>query len=288
MISIEDSNSKSRSEPFGAYRPPNKLDIGLRILRNAGFARGQLRRYIANWIKRNHKGPWDVSIRKYRARIFLHDNSCELKAYLAGEAYCNEEFKLMVERMANKVDPVFVDIGANAGLFSLHANSVTQDGAKILSIEPNPILVSRLEFNINANNANDKCKLYPFALGEDEGIAEFAYSTDMGSASLVTGSIDNGATFTADVIPLVKLIKDEKIAKIDFLKIDIEGHEDKVMHHFFSTAPESLYPDCVIIENNIDEWDIDCVSQMTGLGYHIIFTNKANIALEYKPRVRVH
>ena len=75
-------NSISKSQPFGAFRPSNNIVFGLSLLRKSGLARGQLRRLVGNWIKRNHKGPWDVDIRKFRARIFLHDNSCELKAYL--------------------------------------------------------------------------------------------------------------------------------------------------------------------------------------------------------------
>ncbi len=280
---VQISNNDYTNLPFGDYSPPGIIDNVVSVLRNSGLMRGQLRRFIANWIKRNHKGPWDVDIRKYRARIFLHDNSCELKAYLAGNAYCNEEFKLIAEQLSKKKDPVFIDIGANAGLFTLHAHSVTSTDAKILSIEPNPILVSRLTFNIAANNATDKCTVYPIALGEQEGTAEFAYSTDMGSASLVTGSIDNIDTFTANVIPLVKLIADEKIIRIDFLKIDIEGFEDKVMHPFFSAAPKSLYPEYVIIENNIEEWEIDCIAEMTSHGYQVIMANKANIALHYQP-----
>ena len=283
MINIEQPNSMSKSEPFGAFRPPNKLDIGLRFLRKAGFARGQFRRFIANWIKRNHKGPWDVEIRKYRARIFLHDNSCELKAYLAGNAYCNEEFRLIAEQLSKKKDPVFIDIGANAGLFTLHAHSVTSTDAKILSIEPNPILVSRLTFNITANNATDKCTVYPFALGASVGEAEFTCTADMGSGALATGASENDTKFTALIMPLKNLLSDENITKIDILKIDIEGFEDRVMHPFFSAAPKSLFPEYIIIENNIEEWEIDCIAEMTSLGYQVIMANKANIALHYQP-----
>jgi len=279
MIGIE--NPISESQPFGAFRPSNGLVFGLSLLRNAGLARGQLRRLVANWIKRNYEGPWDVEIRKYRARIFLHDNSCELKAYLAGTAYCNQEFKLITERISKKSNPVFIDIGANAGLFTLHANSVTQVGAKILAIEPNPILVSRLEFNISANDADNKCAVFPIAVGANEGEAEFSCTADMGSGSLITTSDEGDNTFKASIIPLVKLLADEEVQRIDILKIDIEGHEDQVMTPFFTSAPESLYPDCVIIENNVNDWSTDCIAQMTALGYQIIFANRANIGLEY-------
>ena len=188
---------------------------------------------------------------------------------------------MIAERISNKSNPVFIDIGANAGLFTLHANSVTQSGAKILAIEPNPVLVSRLEFNISANDANNKCSVFPIAVGAIEGEAEFSCTADMGSGSQVTTSDEDNNTFKASIIPLVKLLADEDVQSIDILKIDIEGHEDKVMDPFFTFAPESLYPDCVIIENNVNEWSTDCIAQMTELGYEIIFANKANIGLEY-------
>ncbi len=276
-------NKGYTSKPFGHFSPPGIVDKTLSALRTAGLMRGQFRKFIANWIKRGNEGPWDVEIRKYQARIFLHDNSCELKAYLAGNAYCNDEFKLIAEQLPKNKEPVFVDIGANAGLFTLHAHSVTSKDAKILSIEPNPILVSRLTFNISANKAADKCTVYPLALGASEGEAEFTCTADMGSGALATGANENGTKFTARVVPLINLLSDEGITKIDILKIDIEGFEDKVMHPFFSVAPKSLYPEYVIIENNIEEWEIDCIAQMTALGYRVIMANKANIALHYQP-----
>jgi FkbM family methyltransferase len=69
---------------------------------------------------------------------------------------------------------VFVDIGANVGLFSLFVASQAGANAKILAIEPEPENVRRLRFNVAAN-PDAPIRVLPIALGEATGMVALAW-----------------------------------------------------------------------------------------------------------------
>jgi hypothetical protein len=48
--------------------------------------------------------------------------------------------------------------------------------------------------------------------------------------------------------PLADVVRDHGISRIDALKIDIEGLEERVLSGLFSSAPETLFPKMIIIE----------------------------------------
>ena len=78
---------------------------------------------------------------------------------------------------------VFVDIGANVGLFSLYV-AATAPAARILAIEPEPGNFARLAFNIAAN---PEVQITPLqlALGDAEGTAEIVLNArDRGGTRL--------------------------------------------------------------------------------------------------------
>ena len=70
------------------------------------------------------------------------------------------------------------------------------------------------------------------------------------------------------------------IDRIDALKIDIEGSEDQALGPFFRSAPESLWPKAVLIEDCFqDHWKENCIDLMTERGYRMEFRGKLNIGL---------
>lgn len=61
-------------------------------------------------------------------------------------------------------DSVFIDCGANIGIWSLIAHETIQETGKVYSFEPNPILYKRLTKNLNFNNVCNNCICYPMGL----------------------------------------------------------------------------------------------------------------------------
>lgn len=58
------------------------------------------------------------------------------------------------------------------------------------------------------------------------------------------------------------------MSRVDALKIDVEGFEDRVLTGFFREAPRSLWPQAVVIEHlSKNEWLEDCIADMRARGY---------------------
>ncbi len=52
------------------------------------------------------------------------------------------------------------------------------------------------------------------------------------------------------------------IEAIDALKIDIEGYEPEVLLPFFRDAPQSLWPNLLVIEDGSSGWSADLFSEL--------------------------
>ncbi|MDA7854954.1 FkbM family methyltransferase, partial [Cyclobacteriaceae bacterium] len=68
--------------------------------------------------------------------------------------------------------------------------------------------------------------------------------------------------------PLLDVLKENEITKIDLLKIDIEEAEPLALNPFFQNAPRALFPKIIFIES---EDNIDLIK----LGYKFIKRTRA-------------
>lgn len=128
--------------------------------------------------------------------------------------------------------PVIIDGGAHIGLATLYFKWL-YPAAKVLAFEPNPDLLKLLELNIKQNNL-EGVQVIPAALDKHRDKAKFHIDrTDWQWYS--TGSMKEGAwngeqktrEIVVSTVRLGEYLKD--FAKIDLLKLDIEGNEFKVI-----------------------------------------------------------
>jgi FkbM family methyltransferase len=138
---------------------------------------------------------------------------------------------------------VFVDVGANVGLFSLFVASCAGEKVKILAVEPEPENLSRLRFNVAAN-PDVSIRVIPLALSDKAGCVRLEPDhRDKGGTHTRAWSRDDPAgTLYAECRPLLEVLEVERITAIDALKIDVEGAEDTILIPFFADAGESLWP----------------------------------------------
>jgi FkbM family methyltransferase len=162
---------------------------------------------------------------------------------------------------------VFVDIGANVGTYALVlARDVGANGT-VIAVEPHPVTHARLAFN-NSACGYTQTRLVAAAVSDADG--EVMIETDggnLGASHVVIGA----ATSEAIKVPALRLqrILDEAgVTKVDALKIDIEGFEDRALVPYFKEAPQAQWPRAVVIEHlSRDEWQQDCIADMLTRGY---------------------
>ncbi|MDZ7734974.1 MAG: FkbM family methyltransferase [Gammaproteobacteria bacterium] len=213
--------------------------------------------------------PLDVMVDNFRLRSCLGDNVSERKYVFMPRSFDPSERALIVDELPP--DGVFVDIGANVGIYTLTAASVLGPVGRIIAFEPCPATYERLRFNININRdsmkAGEGIALLPMGVSDRSGEFDlFLDSTNLGGNSLQKRR-DDDQSMKIECTPLLNALRGQKIGRVDILKIDIEGAEEQALVPFFSDAPRALLPQVIIMENSNEERRAALVQTMYRLGY---------------------
>ncbi len=133
-----------------------------------------------------------------------------------------------IERLL-PADAVIVDIGSSFGYYALHLTHALGSAARAFAFEPMPGNFARLSTNIALNDAGGRVRALNYALSDAPGEARMApRAGNSGSAQIGSRAPD------AMVIPLDTLdLTWDRVAASgegpDFVKIDVEGHEIRVL-----------------------------------------------------------
>jgi FkbM family methyltransferase len=302
MLTDQPMQNPSNEPPFGALRPgpfdraviaatsalPNSW-LGLRL------AIG-LRRLVTMRLARTALPALDVERWGLGLRLHPLDNGCEKNLLFTPNMYEPAELAELAKDIAalgeasssavrdasptqNRRPFVFVDIGANVGLFSLFVAARARGNARIVAIEPEPGNMARLAFNAGANG---RLPIRPLALalGEREGEVAIALNArDRGGTRARPVEVGADDLVRVPCRPLLSVLRAEGIAAIDALKIDVEGMEDAVLAPFFREAPETLWPRMILIEDSRHEWKVDLFAVLAAKGYREAVRSKQNVVL---------
>jgi len=138
-----------------------------------------------------------------------------------------EEFYLEIVRFFLPQVRTFIDIGANTGLYGLFAAKECPAESKIHCFEPQKECCRILEKTIHLNNWEEKVFIHPHGLSDHPGDLPF-YLADSGSSFDPTYNRST-SQIRIKINTLDCCIRDLGISNIDFIKIDVECHEQKVL-----------------------------------------------------------
>ena len=119
------------------------------------------------------------------------------------------------------------DIGANRGLFVYW---LLKRGARVLAFEPNPRLTRILRLRFPAEIAAGTLTLFETALDAVPGEATLHVPRDHSPLATIDGQLAHAVGGAMDEVrvPLARL-DDLVSGPVDFIKLDVEGHELKVL-----------------------------------------------------------
>lgn len=123
-----------------------------------------------------------------------------------------------------------LDIGANAGIYSLIASRIVGPTGHIYAFEIGPNEIKMFQNNVAKNNAKN-ITLLEYAVSNKTGQAEFALSQDGAMNSLAKNDHPEqiiSKWLTVNTITLNDAVKEYDIKHIDVIKIDVEGAEKLV------------------------------------------------------------
>lgn len=179
---------------------------------------------------------------------------------------------------------VFVDVGANIGAYTLWASKYLGNDGSIIAIEADPDTYNELVGNISIDSHMCRIKHINVGVSDKSESLKFYRNTkgNRGGNSFRPRKI---AKFYKELetVPLYDVIVSNDIECIDFLKIDIEGYELKVLSKFFSDCinlNRLLLPSYILIEidegprRDDEEYKRSLLNLFDSYGYEIIHKDK--------------
>jgi len=145
--------------------------------------------------------------------------------------WIEENFKTMPE-------PVFYDIGANIGAYSMVASKFCKQDITVYSFEPSFLNFYQLNRNIILNNCESSIIPLNIALSSENALGEFNFSDlNTGSAAHAFGAAidETGEEFKPSKVSMMHcyrlddLVSTFNFKQPNFIKIDVDGIEIEVL-----------------------------------------------------------
>ena len=179
---------------------------------------------------------------------FLDDPVIGQSLELYGE-YCHEEIEWM-KTLTNPKSFV-LDIGANIGT---HAIGISPYVKRVMAFEPDPDNFDLLVKNLAATMCGN---VIPVPAAASDGLGQVGTQFDYGKTSLTTSG----------EIPATPIDMIQKLPRIDFVKIDVEGMELKVLNGMHQTI--ASYKPQMLIEMQDENVYAKTYDFLNGFGYNI-------------------
>lgn len=122
---------------------------------------------------------------------------------------------------------VFLDVGANYGFTAL-AHKMINPSAKIIAVEPSPVLLPFLKDNLKNAGIADATIISAICTSNATGETTFALNPVSSQDSRVLGA-KNWKTVSVPTITIDKILEEITDGAFVFIKVDTQGHEASVL-----------------------------------------------------------
>lgn len=275
-MTITKKEQKDMSKPFGFYAPDFTAKLVLALVKT-GLGAGRVKSVFAHWWQKKYKmRPVDLVYQGLKFRLYPHDNTIDRKILFSRKLREKKELSYMKDVLGE--GGVLLDIGANMGYYTLFG--VRSGANKVIAIEANPVMSERLNENIALNGFQDTVRVFTVGVGDQKGVMTLTVSDqDMGSSSMVNKEI-SGKEVEVAIETLPDILAQASVEKINALKIDVEGMEDRVLFPYLRGLSQDDLPRIIIMEDNRKFWKEDVIEWLLSHGYHTACQTKSNLVLK--------
>jgi len=123
---------------------------------------------------------------------------------------------------------VFVDVGANTGIFSLKAAKCLGGAGLVIAIEPSVDMLAMLAYNVRANSFTN-VRIRNLCIGDRTGEHALWLNKNKTVAFSLVKTAQDASSTSVLAVTLDDLCTWEGLTRLDYLKIDVVGAEDKVL-----------------------------------------------------------
>lgn len=174
---------------------------------------------------------------------------------------------------------VFMDIGANIGIYSIAAAVRMGDRGRVYAFEPHKVNALSLLRNIQASGLGGRVEVFSCALSDEEGMLDFNYAS-LSSASTasqlghrrVPGTSEEFAPVATERVyasSVDRLIERGSIVPPDLVKIDVDGNEIAILRGMTRLLRSDRRPRAVQVELNVGEQE-GIIHALADAGYELV------------------
>ncbi len=241
--------------PFGTYALPPDREAWRK--KADGYKDSKIGRALISRARKKalagEGGPFDIEIANgVKARLYPKGNRCEKRAFAGVQVWDQPERLALQKAIQSKREApfIFLDVGANVGLYSIYAHAYAQAAGRdirIIAFEPGMETCARLEANLAASKA--KVEIIRAAISDAPGTGYLSGNARNRGEARLDDRNSESEEVVVDTLP--RIARTLGLTYIDAIKIDIEGHDEKALTTFFEDAPKGLYPALLIVETGI-------------------------------------
>ncbi len=144
------------------------------------------------------------------------------------------------------VKDIFIDIGANRGIYTIIAPTLFEYKL-VHAFEPNPEVINILQKNIELNSLLNKVTVHDYALGGKSETVNFECDPMHKGGGRISTSKNTAQQVLVETFD--EVMKNVPAWRISFIKIDTEGFEFNVLSGMEKTLREMSNNSCIMIES---------------------------------------
>lgn len=258
--------------PYGTFAPNALQRALIALARGTILRRGAFRAPMTRLILALGKGKLDIRFRGAAFRLNGEKNLIEYGLLLVPE-YNRADIDFLLDGAPR--DASFVDLGCNIGLYSLPLAAARPAG-RVLSVDANPRMIAQIGWNAAAGGQTNLTFVHA-AVSDREGSADLVIRKD----DVAIVAVEESDSGTMPVRTLASIVAGAGLTRIDGLKIDIEGHEDRALVPFLDSCAPDLLPRRIVIEHPGAEEDYPgCAAAFARNGYRLAGRTRNNSLYE--------
>ena len=219
---------------------------------------------------------WAVLCKKSKATVWRQGLRIETRIGNGEGLFCavsGTEYEAEMNWFLDQMKPgrTFIDVGANIGIYSLHASRRLCLTGKVHAFEPTPETFGILTRNVQLNRlTNVEC--HEIALADRSGMLYLVAGDRPASNSTAEASTESEGGVAIPAVTLDEFCTSNSVANVDFIKVDIEGGELA----FFKGGRETLlkHKPTILFESMHTGPAYPEREFLRQLGYKLYFLNK--------------
>lgn len=259
--------------PFGVFAPSGLQRFMTAVAKVPPLNRGHFRPWMARLILGAGRGRQDIRFRGGAFRVHSHDHPIEYGMMLY-PAYNGAELEFLLAGLP--AGGVAVDLGANIGMYAIPLALKAGPDGKVVAIDASEGFLAKLAFNASASGLANLA-IVNVAVGDREG----AVRLERIDKNPGTAEVREDAAGGIRMRPLAAILANLGHHRVDVMKVDIDGFEDRALTPFFDAAPDELLPRRVVIEHLMMAPGTDsCLAAMEARGYRLAGKTRSNSLYE--------